>query len=324
MGPRCRHLGPEVPDEELLWQDPLPPVRHLLVDSGDTTALKSRILSCGLSIAELVKTAWAAASTLRGSDKREGANDTRIRLAPKKFWRVNQPDQLQHVLSKLESTHQQAFNATESSGKKISLADLVVLGGCAAIEHAARQAGVEISVPFHPGRTDALQEQTDIESFAVLEPQADGFRNSIKPGICLPPEYYLVDKAQLLTLTTSEMTVLVGSLRVLGANDESNPQGVLTNRPGILTNDYFVNLLDMSTEWRHTDEQGTSFEGRDRATGSLRWTATRVDIIFEADFRLRAIAKVYGASDGHEKFVRDFAAAWNKVMELDRFGLAQI
>jgi catalase-peroxidase len=321
MGPRARYLGPEVPKEEFIWQDPIPAVDHPLVDAQDIAALKAKILASGLTTAELVYTAWSAASTFRGSDKRGGANGARIRLAPQKFWEVNQPAQLGKVLGALEKI-QADFNRTASGGKKVSLADLIVLGGCAAVEQAAKQASYAVAVPFSPGRMDATQEQTDVESFAVLEPVADGFRNYVKGNFSLPAEYLLVDKAQLLTLTAPEMTVLVGGLRVLGANFGGSPHGVFTQRPGALTNDFFVNLLDMGTEWKRTDEQGTQFEGRDRKTGQLKWTATRVDLIFGADSRLRALCEVYGASDGGEKFVKDFVAAWAKVMNLDRFDLA--
>ncbi|GIX49983.1 MAG: catalase-peroxidase [Limisphaera sp.] len=320
MGPRSRYLGPEVPQEEFLWQDPIPPVDHPLIDEADMARLKQRLLNSGLSIRELVYTAWSAASTFRGSDKRGGANGARIRLAPQKFWEANEPEQLAKVLGVLEQI-QKEFNGSAQNGKKVSLADLIVLGGCAAVEEAARKAGYNITVPFHPGRTDASQEQTDVESFAVLEPYADGFRNYQKKEYSIPAEYFLVDKAQLLTLTAPEMTVLIGGLRVLGANYKNNPDGVFTRRPGVLTNDFFVNLLDMSTEWKRLDERGTRFEGRDRKTGELRWTATRVDLVFGADSRLRAVAEVYGAADGEEKFVRDFARAWSKVMHLDRFEL---
>jgi len=321
MGPRARYLGPEVPQEELIWQDPIPAVNHPLVDAQDIAALKAGILASGLTTAELVYTAWSAASTFRGSDKRGGANGTRIRLAPQKFWEVNQPAQLGKVLGALEKI-QAGFNRTASGGKKVSLADLIVLGGCAAVEQAAKQAGYTVTVPFTPGRMDATQEQTDVESFAVLEPVADGFRNYVKGRYSVPAEYLLVDKAQLLTLTAPEMTVLVGGLRVLGANFGGSKHGVFTHRPGALTNDFFVHLLDMGTEWKRTDEHGTQFEGRDRKTGELKWTATRVDLVFGADARLRAVAEVYGATDGGEKFVKDFAAAWARIMNLDRFDLA--
>jgi catalase-peroxidase len=321
MGPRARYLGPEVPKEEFLWQDPIPPVDHPLIDAQDIAALKTKILASGLTTAELVYTAWSAASTFRGSDKRGGANGARIRLAPQKFWEVNQPAQLAKVLSALENI-QADFNRAASGGKKVSLADLIVLGGCAAIEDAARKAGYNVTVPFSPGRTDASQEQTDVESFAVLEPVADGFRNYVKAQVSIPAEYLLLDKAQLLTLTAPEMTVLVGGLRVLGANFGGSPHGVFTRRPGALTNDFFVHLLDLGTEWKRLDEHGTQFEGRDRKTGERKWTATRADLIFGADSRLRAVAEVYGAADGGEKFVRDFVAAWAKVMNADRFDLA--
>ncbi|MCS7090208.1 MAG: catalase/peroxidase HPI [Verrucomicrobiota bacterium] len=320
MGPRARYLGPEVPQEVFLWQDPIPPVDHPLIDAEDTVRLKQRILQSGLSIPELVYTAWSAASTFRGSDKRGGANGGRIRLAPQKFWEVNQPAQLARVLGVLEAI-QNEFNRSAQNGKKVSLADLIVLAGCAAVEAAARKAGYDIIVPFSPGRTDASQEQTDVESFAVLEPYADGFRNYLKKEYSIPAEYFLVDKAQLLTLTAPEMTVLVGGLRVLGANYKGSSDGVFTHRPCVLSNDFFVNLLDMGTEWKRLDERGNRFEGRDRKTGQLRWTATRVDLIFGADSRLRAIAEVYGAADGEEKFIRDFVRAWTKVMNLDRFDL---
>ncbi|MCL4786074.1 MAG: catalase/peroxidase HPI [Verrucomicrobia bacterium] len=320
MGPRARYLGPEVPKEEFLWQDPIPAVNHSLVDAQDIAALKAKILASGLTTAELVYTAWSAASTFRGSDKRGGANGARIRLAPQKFWEVNQPAQLGNVLSTLEKI-QAEFNRTAAGGKKVSLADLIVLGGCAAVEQAAKQAGYTVTVPFSPGRMDAAQEQTDVESFAVLEPVADGFRNYVKGKYSVPAEYLLVDKAQLLTLTAPEMTVLVGGLRVLGANFGGSKHGVFTHRPGALTNDFFLNLLDMGTEWRRLDEHGTQFEGRDRKSGELKWTATRVDLVFGADSRLRAVAEVYGASDGGEKFVQDFVAAWAKVMNLDRYDL---
>jgi len=320
MGPRSRYLGPEVPKQEFLWQDPIPAVDHPLIDAADIAALKEKLLASGLSVAELVYTAWSAASTFRGSDKRGGANGARLRLAPQKFWEVNQPAQLAKVLGALEKI-QADFNRSATGGKKVSLADLIVLGGCAAVEHAAKQAGYDVTVPFHPGRTDASQEQTDVESFAVLEPVADGFRNYVKGQYSIPAEYLLVDKAQLLTLTAPEMTVLIGGLRALGANYGGSRDGVFTTRPGVLTNDFFVNLLDMGTEWKRLDEPGTRFEGRDRKTGELKWTATRVDLIFGADSRLRAVAEVYGAADGQEKMVRDFVAAWSKVMHLDRFDL---
>jgi catalase-peroxidase len=319
MGPRARYLGPEVPAEELIWQDPIPAVNHPLIDAQDVAALKGRVLASGLSIAQLVSTAWASASTFRGSDKRGGANGARIRLAPQKDWAVNQPEQLATVLERLESI-QSAFNATQS-GKKVSLADLIVLGGCAAIEQAAKNAGHAISVPFTPGRMDASQEQTDVPSFAPLEPSADGFRNYLAGKSPLSPEAQLVDKAQLLTLTIPELTVLIGGLRVLNTNVGQSPLGVFTKRPEMLTNDFFVNLLDMSTEWKSAGAQDV-FEGRDRKTGARKWTGTRVDLIFGSHSQLRALAEVYASADAQQKFVRDFVAAWNKVMNLDRFDLA--
>ncbi len=320
MGPRSRYLGPEVPQEELIWQDPIPARDHELIDAQDIATLKGRILRSGLSISRLVYTAWSAASTFRGSDKRGGANGARIRLAPQKDWEVNEPVELAKVLAVLEGI-QKEFNAAQSNGKRVSLADLIVLGGCAAIEQAARKAGFDIEVPFTPGRMDASQEQTDVESFAVLEPLADGFRNYMKSGIIARPEELLVDKAQLLTLTAPEMTALVGGMRVLNANFKQSPHGVFTKRPETLTNDFFVNLLDMSTEWRPSSEADGVFEGRDRATGQLKWTATRVDLIFGANAELRAIAEAYGADDGQELFLRNFIQAWNKVMNADRFDL---
>jgi catalase-peroxidase len=320
MGPKSRYLGPEVPKEDLIWQDPLPAVDHELIDRNDIAALKREILDSGLSVAELVATAWSAAASFRNSDKRGGANGARIRLAPQKDWEVNEPEKLAKVLATLEAI-QQRFNAAQSNGKRVSLADLIVLGGCAAVEHAARLGGVEVEIPFAPGRTDATQEQTDVASFAVLELKADGFRNYLAPGFKRSPEHLLVDRAQLLTLTAPEMTVLVGGLRVLGANHGGSPHGVFTDRPGVLTNDFFVNLLDMSTEWKPVAGDGL-YEGFDRATGQRRWTATRVDLIFGANSQLRALAEVYACDDAKEKFVHDFAAAWNKVMNLDRFDLA--
>jgi len=323
MGPRTRYLGPEVPEEEFIWQDPVPPVDHELVDEADVEALKEKILASGLSIRELVLTAWASASTFRGSDKRGGANGARIRLAPQKDWEVNEPEQLARVLAVLEGI-QQEFNSAQQGGKRISLADLIVLGGSAAVEQAAKKAGFDIKVPFTPGRTDATQEQTDVESFAVLEPVADGFRNYQKAKFTVPAEELLVDKAQLLTLTAPEMTVLVGGMRALGANYGGTQHGVFTDRPGTLTNDFFVNLLDMGTEWKAVSEDQDLFEGRDRKTGELKWTATRVDLIFGANSQLRAIAEVYGSDDAQEKFVQDFVRAWTKVMNLDRFDLLQL
>ncbi len=321
MGPRARYLGPEVPAEEFIWQDPVPTVDHDLIDEADIADLKSKILSSGLTISELVYTAWSSASTFRGSDKRGGANGARIRLAPQKDWEVNQPEQLARVLATLEGI-QQEFNRAQSKGKRVSLADLIVLGGCAAVEQAARNAGYDVAVPFTPGRTDASQEQTDVHSFAVLEPKADGFRNYQKSRFAVRAEHLLVDRAQLLTLTAPEMTVLIGGLRVLNANYGGSQHGVFTQRPGVLTNDFFVNLLDMSTEWHPVGDDAELFEGRDRKTGALKWTATRVDLIFGANSQLRAIAEVYGSDDAGEKFVHDFVSAWTKVMNLDRFDLA--
>ncbi|MEW5764548.1 MAG: catalase/peroxidase HPI [Acidobacteriota bacterium] len=320
MGPRSRYLGPEVPQEELIWQDPVPAVDHELVGEKEVASLKGKILASGLSVSELVFTAWASASTFRGSDKRGGANGARIRLAPQKDWEVNQPDRLAKVLKTL-ATIQGEFNGARSDGKKVSLADLIVLAGGAAVEKAAKDAGFDVRVPFSPGRTDASQEQTDAASFAVLEPVADGFRNYLRGPHGATAEHLLVDKAQLLTLTAPEMTVLVGGLRVLGANFGGSPHGVFTKRPGTLTNDFFVNLLDMGTEWKAVSESGDLFEGRDRKTGERRWTATRVDLVFGSNSQLRALAEVYACEDGKEKFVRDFAAAWAKVMNLDRFDL---
>ncbi|MBC7360276.1 MAG: catalase-peroxidase, partial [Desulfacinum sp.] len=302
MGPRSRYLGPDVPAEEFIWQDPIPPVDHPLMDEADIQALKAKILASGLSISELVYTAWSSAATFRGSDKRGGANGARIRLEPQRNWDVNMPEQLSKVLGVLEGI-QKEFNAGAAGGKKVSLADLIVLGGCAAVEQAARNAGVQVTVPFAPGRMDALQEQTDVASFAVLEPIYDGFRNYLKSPYSIPAEHLLVDKAQLLTLTAPEMTVLVGGMRVLNANHKRSPHGVFTQRPEVLTNDFFVNLLDMGTEWHPVSEDAHVFEGRDRKTGDLRWTATRVDLIFGHNAQLRAIAEVYGSDDGQEKFV---------------------
>ncbi len=321
MGPRSRYLGPEVPKEALIWQDPVPPVDHKLVGAADIAALKEKILASGLSVAELVSTAWAAASTFRGSDKRGGANGARIRLAPQKDWVVNQPAQLAKVLVALEGV-QKAFNASATGGRKVSLADLIVLGGGAAIEKAARDAGHDVTVPFAPGRTDAAAEQTDAAAFSVLEPLADGFRNYARAGIGVPAEEMLVDKAQLLTLTAPEMTVLVGGLRVLGANVGGAKHGVFTSRPGRLTNDFFVNLLDMGTAWKPVSAANDVFEGRDRASGALKWTATRVDLVFGSNAQLRALAEVYACDGNEAKFVRDFVAAWTRVMNADRFDLA--
>ena len=321
MGPRERYLGPETPAEVLIWQDPVPAVDHPPVDAQDVAALKGRILESGLSVSELVTTAWASASTFRGSDKRGGANGARIRLAPQKDWEVNQPAQLAKVLGILEGI-QSGFNAAQSGGKKVSLADLIVLGGCAGIEQAARNAGHEVSVPFTPGRTDATQEQTDVESFSFLEPVADGFRNYLKTRYAVSAEELLVDRAQLLTLTAPELTVLVGGLRVLKTNAGSGQSGVFTARPEALTNDFFVNLLDMATAWQPLSPEAQVFEGRDRKTGALKWTGTRVDLLFGSNSQLRALAEVYGCADSQAKFVQDFVAAWDKVMNLDRFDLA--
>jgi catalase-peroxidase len=320
MGPRARYLGPEVPAEELIWQDPVPAVTHPLVDEHDIAALKAKVLASGLSVSELVSTAWASASTFRGSDKRGGANGARIRLAPQKNWAVNQPAQLAKVLAQLDVIRN-AFNQTATGGKRISLADLIVLAGCAGVEQAARGAGHPVVVPFAPGRTDATPEQTDVDSFAVLEPVADGFRNYQKTRFTVTAEELLVDRAQLLTLTAPEMTVLVGGLRVLQANHGQSRHGVFTGKPGVLSNDFFVNLLDMGTEWKPTSPEADVFEGRNRATGQVRWTATRVDLVFGSNSQLRALAEVYGSADAHGTFVRDFVAAWTKVMNLDRFDL---
>ncbi len=321
MGPKARYLGPEVPAEDLIWQDPVPAVDHPLIDAKDIADLKARILASGLTIAELVSTAWASASTFRGSDKRGGANGARIRLAPQKDWEVNQPEQLAKVLETLESVRS-AFNDGQLGGKKVSLADLIVLGGAAAVEQAAKAAGHAIEVPFTPGRTDATQEQTDVEAFAVLEPVADGFRNYQQTEFSISPEELLIDKAQLLTLTAPEMTVLVGGLRVLGANHGGGQHGVFTTRPGVLTNDFFVNLTDMGTAWTPTSKAETLFEGRDRKSGEVKWTATRIDLVFGANSQLRALAEVYAQDDARQKFVNDFVAAWTKVMDADRFDVA--
>ncbi len=320
MGPRTRYLGPEVPAEELVWQDPIPAVNHKLIDTRDIAALKSKILASGLSIPELVTTAWASASTFRGSDKRGGANGARIRLAPQKDWEVNQPAQLAKVLKVLGNV-QSAFNSTQSGSKKVSLADLIVLAGCAGVEQAARNAGYKVTVPFTPGRMDALQEQTDAASFTVLEPLADGFRNYLKTRFPVSAEELLVNRAQLLTLTAPEMTVLIGGMRALNTNYGQTQYGVFTSRPGTLTNDFFVNLLDMGTEWKAISDAKDIFEGRDRRTGQLKWTGTRVDLVFGSNSQLRALAEVYASEDAREKFVQDFIAAWNKVMNLDRFDL---
>ena len=321
MGPRSRYLGPEVPEEELIWQDPVPPVDHELIDAQDIAGLKGKILASGLSISKLVSTAWASASTFRNSDKRGGANGARIRLAPQKDWEVNQPAQLSTVLQTLEGI-QKEFNSAQSGGKKVSLADLIVLGGCAGVEQAAKKAGHDVTVPFSPGRTDALQEQTDVKSFFVLEPAADGFRNYQKTKYAVSAEELMIDRAQLLTLTAPEMTVLVGGMRVLNANFGQSQHGVFTKRPETLTNDFFVNLLDMRTTWKASSEDDDVFEGRDRESGELKWTGTRVDLIFGSNSQLRAVAEVYGCKDSEEKFLHDFVAAWSKVMNLDRFDLA--
>jgi len=321
MGPRARYLGPDVPDEELIWQDPVPDVDHDLIDEKDIADLKETVLASGLSISELVSTAWASASTFRGSDKRGGANGARIRLEPQKNWEINQPDRLQKVLGILEGIRKE-FNEAQSGGKKLSLADLIVLGGCAGVEAAAKAAGHELTVPFTPGRTDASQEQTDVESFAVLEPVAEGFRNYQRATFAVSAEEMLVDRAQLLTLTAPEMTVLIGGLRVLNANFAESPHGVFTERPETLTNDFFTNLLDMGTVWEASSDDGELFEGRDRTTGEVKWTGTRVDLIFGSNSQLRALAEVYGCADSQETFVNDFVAAWDKVMNLDRFDLA--
>ncbi len=322
MGPRSRYLGPEVPAEELIWQDPVPTVDHKLIDAKDIAALKAKILASGLSISQLVSTAWASAASFRGSDKRGGANGARIRLEPQKDWEVNQPAQLAKVLQKLEAI-QKEFNSSKSSGKKkVSLADLIVLGGCAAVEKAAKATGYDVKVPFTSGRTDASQERTDVESFTYLEPVADGFRNYLKAKFSVSAEELLIDKAQLLTLTAPEMTVLVGGLRVLGANAGKSKHGVFTKRPETLTNDFFVNVLDMGTEWQPSAGSDGVYEGRDRKTNKVKWTGTRVDLIFGSNSELRALAEVYACADSKEKFVKDFVAAWSKVMNLDRFELA--
>jgi catalase-peroxidase len=318
MGPRARYLGPEVPAEELIWQDPIPAVDHPLVDDKDVAGLKAKILAAGLSVGQLVSTAWASASTFRGSDKRGGANGARIRLAPQKDWEVNQSAQLADVLTTLERI-QKDFNAAQKGGKKVSLADLIVLAGCAGVEQAAKNTGVTITVPFTPGRMDASQDQTDVESFAVLEPIADGFRNYLRGNFSIPAEALLIDKAQLLTLTAPEMTVLIGGMRVLNTNAGGSGHGVFTKRPETLTNDFFVNLLDMSTEWKPTTSEAETFEGRCRKSGELKWIASRVDLVFGSNSQLRAVAEVYACKDSQEKFVRDFVAAWDKVMNLDRF-----
>jgi catalase-peroxidase len=318
MGPRARYLGPEVPQEELIWQDPIPAVDHALIDETDIAALKANILASGLTVSQLVSTAWASASTFRGSDKRGGANGARIRLTPQRYWEVNNPSQLSTVLETLESI-QNEFNSTQSTGKKVSLADLIVLAGSAAVEKAAKDAGYAVTVPFTPGRADASQEQTDVESFAVLEPAADGFRNYLKARYSVSTEELLIDKAQLLTLSAPELTVLIGGMRALDTNYDGSKHGVFTTRPQVLTNDFFVNLLDMSTVWKAVSEHKQIFEGHDRKTGELKWTATRADLIFGSNSELRALAEVYASADAGEKFVRDFVAAWVKVMNADRF-----
>jgi catalase-peroxidase len=320
MGPVVRYLGPEVPSEVLIWQDPVPPVTHELIDAGDIASLKGQVLASGLSVSQLVSAAWASASSFRGSDKRGGANGARIRLEPQSGWEVNNPDQLAIVLRTLEGIRQ-AFNAAQAGGKQVSMADVIVLAGAAAVEQAARDAGVSVEVPFTPGRADASQDQTDVESFAALEPKADGFRNYLGKVARLPAEYLLLDRANLLTLSAPEMTVLVGGLRVLGANYDGSKLGVLTDTPGSLTNDFFVNLLDMGTTWKPVSEDATTFEGRD-ASGQVRWTGSRADLVFGANSELRALAEVYAGDDAKEKFVNDFVAAWNKVMNADRFDLA--
>ncbi|AUT45370.1 catalase/peroxidase HPI [Achromobacter sp. AONIH1] len=321
MGPRARYLGPEVPAEELIWQDPIPKVNHPLVDDQDVAALKQKVQASGLSVSELVSTAWASASTFRGSDKRGGANGARIRLAPQKDWAVNQPAQLAKVLKALEAI-QADFNRAQSGGKKISLADLIVLAGCAGVEQAAKKAGVDVTVPFAPGRMDATQEQTDVDSFAPLEPVADGFRNYLKTRFAVPAEALLIDRAQLLTLTAPEMTVLIGGLRVLEVRVGQDRHGVFTDRPGALSNDFFRNLLDMGTEWKPLSPEREAFEGRDRKTGQPKWTGSRIDLLFGSHSQLRALAEVYASEDAQQKFVRDFVAAWVKVMNLDRYDLA--
>jgi catalase-peroxidase len=321
MGPRARYLGPEVPKEELIWQDPIPAMDHALVNEQDVASLKGKILASGLTVSELVSTAWASASTFRGSDKRGGANGARVRLAPQKDWEANQPKQLQKVLKTLEKI-QSDFNSSQSGGKKVSLADVIVLAGCAGVEQAARNAGINVAVPFSPGRVDASQEQTDVESFAVLEPAADGFRSYTNGNGNAPAEVMMLDKAQLLTLTAPELTVLVAGMRVLNTNVGQTKFGVFTNRPEALTNDFFINLLDMGTAWKATSDAQDVFEGRDRKTGKVKWTATRADLIFGSNAQLRALSEVYGSSDAHEKFVHDFVGVWNKVMNLDRFDLA--
>jgi Catalase (peroxidase I) len=320
MGPKARYLGPEVPQEELIWQDPIPEVDHELVETDDIESLKGRILNSGLSISELVSTAWASASTFRGSDKRGGANGARIRLAPQKDWQVNNPVQLQKVLGVLENI-QNEFNASQTGGKKISLADVIVLAGSAAVESAAKAAGHDVKVPFAPGRMDATQEQTDIDSMKYLEPVADGFRNYLKSKQRVSTESLLIDKAQLLTLTAPELTVLIGGMRALDANFDGSRHGIFTQRPGVLTNDFFINLLDMGIQWKALSDDKEIYQGIDRSTGKVKWTATRADLVFGSNSELRAVAEVYGSFDAQEKFVKDFIAAWTKVMNLDRFDL---
>jgi catalase-peroxidase len=321
MGPRSRYLGPEVPSEDLIWQDPVPEVDHELIDDQDVSNIKDLILSSGLTISQLVTTAWASASTFRGSDKRGGANGARIRLEPQKNWEINQPIQLENVLKVYEKI-QMDFNSNQTGEKKVSIADLIILGGCAGIELAAKNAGFDVTIPFFPGRTDASQEQTDVEAFSVLEPKADGFRNYLKTKFSVKPEELLIDRAQLLTLTAPEMTVLIGGLRVLNTNFDQSPNGVFTDRPEALTNDFFVNLIDMNTVWKPVSKEADIFEGRDRTTGDLKWTGTRIDLIFGSNTQLRAITEVYASDDSKEKFVNDFISAWNKVMNADRFDLA--
>jgi len=322
MGPIARYLGPEVPKEPQLWQDPVPAVDHAVIDANDLGALKSKILASGLTTSQLVSTAWASASSFRGTDKRGGANGARVRLAPQKDWAVNNPPELAKVLKTLEGI-QKEFNDAQKGGKKVSLADLIVIGGDAAIEQAAKKGGIDVTIPFTPGRTDASQAQTDVESFAVLEPDADGFRNFLGDGHTVPAEHLLIERAFRLTLSAPEMTALVGGLRVLGANAGQSGHGVLTKQPGTLTNDFFVNLLEMDTEWVPATADGSSFNGRGRSKGDARWTASRVDLVFGSNSELRALAEVYACSDSKEKFVRDFSAAWTKVMNLDRFDVAR-
>jgi catalase-peroxidase len=320
MGPRARYLGPEVPAEELIWQDPIPAVNHKLIDEVDIKALKDKIIASGLSVAELVSTAWASASTFRGSDKRGGANGARIRLAPQKEWEVNQPGHLDKVIKTFEGIKSE-FDNGNSDGKRVSLADLIVLGGCAGIEQAAKKAGYAVIVPFTPGRMDASLEQTDVLSFSVLEPKADGFRNYLKTKFAVSAEELLIEKAQLLTLTAPEMTVLLGGMRVLDVNYNGSQNGVFTKQPGTLTNDFFVNLLDMSTIWKAVTEDGDVFEGRDRVTNAVKWTGTRTDLVFGSNSQLRALVEVYASKNAMDKFIHDFVAVWNKIMNLDRFDL---